>query len=173
MQSTILTLSSTTSQTLRNCHKNHCNGYPILNCKCLHNHWVTWYDQKTIRKPRLSTLLDPTYAKHYSHSVKHYIGYFKYLHIHNGSKTVAMDTLDYTGHISTTIGSNDMIKKPLRSQDQLLYLTSPTLSIILTPSSATSQPLQNCQTLQRFLSYCEYVNIWSVQCSAWQSGNNA
>ena len=26
-----------------------------------------------------------------------------------GSKTIAMDTLDYTGHKSTTIGSNDMI----------------------------------------------------------------
>src|SRR6267154_5791809 len=63
-----------------------------------------------------------------------------------------MDTLDYTGHISTTNGSNDMIEGPLESQDQLLYLTSPTLSIILTPSSATSQPLQNCQTLQWFLS---------------------
>src|SRR6267154_452642 len=45
-----------------------------------------------------------------------------------------------------------MIKGPLESQDQLLYLTPPTLSIILTSSSATSQPLQNCQTLQRFLS---------------------
>src|SRR6267154_2838823 len=45
-----------------------------------------------------------------------------------------------------------MIKRPLESQDQLLYLTSPVLSIILTPSSATSQPLQNCQTLQWFLS---------------------
>src|SRR6267154_3869206 len=108
-QSTILTLSSTTSQTLRNSHKNHCNGYPILNCKYLYNHWVTRYDQKTIRKPRLSTLLDPTYAKHYSHSTKRYIGHFKYLDIHNGSKTIAMDTLDYTGHISTTIGSNNMI----------------------------------------------------------------
>src|SRR6267154_510748 len=97
-------------------------------------------------------LLDSTYAKHYSHSIKRYIGHFKYLHIHNGSKTVAMDTLDYTGHISTTIGSNDMIEEPLESQDQLLYLTSPTLSIILTLSSTTSQPLQNCQTLQRFLS---------------------
>src|SRR5882757_3459186 len=40
-QSTILTLSSTTSQMLRNCHKNHCNRYPILNCKYLYNHWVT------------------------------------------------------------------------------------------------------------------------------------
>src|SRR6267154_2034106 len=45
-----------------------------------------------------------------------------------------------------------MIKRPLESQDQLLYLTPPTLSIILTPSGATSQPLQNCQTLQWFLS---------------------
>src|SRR6267154_2080095 len=89
--------------------QNHCNGYPRLNCTYLYNCSFTWYDQKPIRKPRLSTLLDPTYAKHYSHSVKRYIGHFKYLHIHNGSKTVAMDTLDYTGHISTTIGSNDMI----------------------------------------------------------------
>src|SRR6267154_590244 len=105
-----------------------------------------------IRKPRLGTLLDPTYAKHYSHSVKCYVAHFKYLDIHNGSKTVAMDTLDYTGHISTTIGSNDMIEELLESQNQLLYLTLPTLSIILTPSSATSQPLQNCQTLQWFLS---------------------
>src|SRR6267154_4598133 len=105
-----------------------------------------------IRKPRLSTLLDLTNAKHYSHSAKCYIAYFKYLHIHNGSKTVAMDTLDYTRHNSTTIGSNDMIEGPLESQDQLPYLTSPTLSIILTLSSATSQLLQNCQTLQQFLS---------------------
>src|SRR6267154_742830 len=45
-----------------------------------------------------------------------------------------------------------MIKQPLESQDELLYLTPPTLSIILTLSSTTSQPLQNCQTLQRFLS---------------------
>ena len=52
-----------------------------------------------------------------------------------------MDTLDYTGHIFTTIGSNDMIEEPLESQDQLLYSTPPTLSIILTPSSATLQPL--------------------------------
>jgi hypothetical protein len=63
-----------------------------------------------------------------------------------------MDTLDYTGHISTTSGPNNMIKRPLESQEQLLYLTLPMLSIILTPSSATSQPLQNCQTLQQFLS---------------------
>jgi hypothetical protein len=63
-----------------------------------------------------------------------------------------MDTLDYTGHISTTSGPNDMIKRPLESQDQLRYLTLPMLSIILTPSGATSQPLQNCQTLQWFLS---------------------
>ena len=72
---------------------------------------------KEIRKPRLSTLLDPTYAKHYSHSVKCHITHFKYLHIYNGSKTVAIDTLDYTGHISTTIGSNYMIEGPLESQD--------------------------------------------------------
>jgi hypothetical protein len=63
-----------------------------------------------------------------------------------------MDTLDYTGHISTTSGPNDIIKRPLESQDQLLYLTPPMLSIILTSLSATSQPLQNCQTLQQFLS---------------------
>jgi len=63
-----------------------------------------------------------------------------------------MDTLYYTGHISTTIGSNDIIEGPLESQDQLLYFTPPTLSIILTSSSATSQPLQNCQSLQWFLS---------------------
>src|SRR6267154_6705933 len=105
-----------------------------------------------IRKPRLSTLLYFTHTKHDSHSVKCYIAHFKYLQIHNGSKTIAMDTLDYTRHISATIGSNDMIEEPLESQDQLLYLTPPTLNIILTLSSTTLQPLQNCQTLQRFLS---------------------
>src|SRR6267154_1825624 len=73
-------------------------------------------------------------------------------HSETATKTITMDTLYYTAHISTTIGSNDMIKGPLESQDQLLYLIPPTLSIILTPLSATSQPLQNCQTLQRFLS---------------------
>src|SRR6267154_1089202 len=45
-----------------------------------------------------------------------------------------------------------MIKQPLESQDELLYFILPTLSIILTLSSTTLQPLQNCQTLQRFLS---------------------
>src|SRR6267154_953161 len=68
------------------------------------------------------------------------------------TKTIAIDTLYYTANISTTFGSHDMIEGPLESQDQLLYLTPPTLSIILTLSGATSQPLQNCQTLQRFLS---------------------
>src|SRR6267154_4793502 len=122
-----------------------------------------------IRKPRLGTLLDPTYAKHYSHSVKRYIEHFKYLDIYNGSKTVAMNTLDYIGHISTTIGSNDMIERLLESQDQLLYLTPHPLSIILTPSGATSQPLQNCQTLQRFLSPLYIVAYIVCVCclSAW------
>src|SRR6267154_1978169 len=45
-----------------------------------------------------------------------------------------------------------MIKQPLESQDELLYFILPTLNIILTLSSTTLQPLQNCQTLQRFLS---------------------
>src|SRR6267154_1854838 len=74
-----------------------------------------------IRKPRLSTLLYFNYAKHDSHSVKCYIAHFKYLQIHNSSKTVAMDALDYTRHISATIGSNDMIRKP-----RLITLLDPT-----------------------------------------------
>ena len=85
MLSTILTILCTTLQPLWNCHKSHCNGYPILNWAYLYNHWVKWYDLKTIRKPRLITLLDPANAKHHSHSIKHYIAHFKYLHIYNGS----------------------------------------------------------------------------------------
>src|ERR1700747_1742056 len=45
-----------------------------------------------------------------------------------------------------------MIKKPLESQDQVLYSTMPTLSEILALSSATSHPVKNSQTLQWFWS---------------------
>jgi len=37
--------------------------------------------------------------------------------LQNSYKTVAMDTLHYTGNISTTVGSNDMIKTPSESHD--------------------------------------------------------
>ena len=45
-----------------------------------------------------------------------------------------------------------MIKTPFESQDQVLYSTLPTLNPISTPSSATSHPVKNSQTLQRFWS---------------------
>jgi len=83
-----------------------------------------------------------------------------------------MDTLDYTGISLQPLGLMILLKKPLESQDQLLYLTLPTLSIILTLSSTISQPLQNCQTLQWFLSplynvdltRCLVIPVPSVQC---------
>ena len=59
-------------------------------------------------------------------------------HSETVTQTVAMDTLHYTGHISTTDKPNDMIKRPLESHDQVLYFTSPTQSTILALSSATS-----------------------------------
>src|SRR6266566_501211 len=71
--STILTQSSTTSQMLRNCHKNQCNGYTKLNWAYLYNHWVKSYNYKIVRKPRLNTLLSSTYPKCDSCSVKCYI----------------------------------------------------------------------------------------------------
>ena len=50
-----------------------------------------------------------------------------------------------------------MIKTPLGSQDKVLYSTPPKLSAILTLSSATLPPAQNCQTSQQFPSplYCD------------------
>src|SRR6266705_3329771 len=73
--STILTQSSATSQMLRNCHKNCCNGYTKLNWAYLYNHWVKSYDYKTVRKPRSNTLLNSTYPKRDSCSVKRYIAH--------------------------------------------------------------------------------------------------
>jgi hypothetical protein len=52
---------------------NYCNGYPRLNCTYLYNCSFKQYDQKTIRMPRLSTLLYPTYPKRHFHSIKRYI----------------------------------------------------------------------------------------------------
>ena len=50
------------------------------------------------------------------------------------------------------IGSNNMSKGPLESQDVVHFSTQPTLSMIFAVESATLQLVRNCQTLQCFWS---------------------
>ena len=53
-----------------------------------------------------------------------------------------------------------MIKTPFESQDQVLYFTQPTLSVIPTLLSTTLSSVENGQTLQRFWSPLYIHHLW-------------
>ena len=78
--------------------------------------------------------------------------FIKHYYKIESSKTVAVITHVWMGHISTTTGSNHVMRSLFGSQEGVLSPFPPESSAIPTPPSATPPPLQNPQTLQQFLS---------------------